>query len=565
MNMKYKYTLVIIAALALGTGCKKDFLNTKIDTFETPEAAATDRGTMFSFGNAFYTATQYGFTALDNNLFAAATDEAQESTTVNGSNYLVFNQAGLNANNNPQAGLFKTYYDGIRAANFFLDYSKSYRTFLALNRDTVTDVVNYNNDIQNMKWYRAEAHVARAYYYSELIKRYGGVPIITQTLQQAQASGNQYVNKSSYDDVVAYIVSEIDNNKADLQLNWKTSAFTGNDGRFSLGSALAIKARTLLYAASPLHNATGDVTKWQKAAAAANDIISTAGLNYVLDGSGYGNYFIGNTPLTSNETIFAVRRTANNNVETANYPISTPGGNSGIAPSDNLVADYEYTGAADPTNPYANRDPRLNASIVVNGSTWNGRVIVESAGGSDDMAKANTSKTGYYLKKFLTDNLNLVQGGTAQNQWVAFRFAEILLNYAEAVNEAYGPDVAPTGFTMTARQALKRVRDRASTSLPLVTTTVVADFRKAVKHERRIELAFEDHRYWDLLRWKDAETILAQPIKGVTVVKNANGTYSYTSVTVATRAFVSPTNYYFPFPQAEVVNANGTLAQNPGY
>ncbi len=561
MNMKYKYTLVLVVVFLTGSvGCKKDFLNTKIDTFETPATIATDRTTLFSFGNAFYTSLQYGFTALDNNLFAAASDEAQQTSAI--SNAMIFNQGSLNPNNNPDGGLYKSLYDGIRAANFFLNYSVNGKNFLALNRDTVTDAVNYHLDIQNLGWYIAEAHIARAYYYSELIKRWGGVPIITSTLQQ---TANEYVAKSSYDDVVSYIVSEIDNNKANLQINWKTSSFANNDGRFSLGSALAIKARVLLYAASPLHNPTNDVTRWQKAAAAALDVMTTSGLNYALDNTGYGNYFTGSNPLTSNETIFAVRMPANNTPETGNYPIGTPGGKSGEAPSDNLVSDYEYVGAPDPTNPYANRDPRLAASIVTNGSTWNGRTIDESPGGTDDMANANTSKTGYYLKKFLTDNLNLVQGGTAQNQWIVYRYGEILLDYAEAMNEAYGPDAVPAGYSVTARQALKRVRDRASTSLPVVTASSQTDFRTAIKHERRIELAFEGQRYWDLLRWNDAQTVLNQPIKGITVTKTSTGAFSYQQVNVATRVFNAPANYYYPFSQAEIVNSKNTLQQNPGY
>ncbi|RYE28366.1 MAG: RagB/SusD family nutrient uptake outer membrane protein, partial [Sphingobacteriaceae bacterium] len=98
-----------------------------------------------------------------------------------------------------------------------------------------------------------------------------------------------------------------------------------------------------------------------------------------------------------------------------------------------------------------------------------------------------------------------------------------------------------------------------------VTVTSQTDFRNILKHERRIELAFEDHRYWDLLRWKDAATVLNQPITGVTVTKVSAGVFTYQKKTVATRTFYSPTNYYYPFPQAEIVNSNGTLQQNPGY
>ncbi len=559
--MKFKYVPVLAAVLLLGSsGCEKDFLDTKIDIYATPVTIATDRATLFSFANAFYASLPYGFTSLDNNLFAAASDEAQQTTVYN-TNAQIFNQGGLNSNSivmSSGSGTYKSLYDGIRAANFFLDYSKAWRSFIALNRDTVSDPTGYNKDKLFMGWYRGEAHIARAYYYSELAKRYGGVHLITQTLQQ---SDNIQVAKAGYDEVVNFIVSEVDKYKDSLQADWKTSSYSDQDGRFTQGAALAIKSRVLLYAASPLHNTTNDIEKWKAAAAAANDVIKLN--HYSLDAS-YGAYFIANNTLTSSETIFAVRRPADNAPETRNYPISTPGGSSGVTPSHNLVSDYEYIGTPDAADPYKNRDPRLSASIVTNGSSWNGRTIDESAGGTDDMRKANTSKTGYYLKKFLTDNLNLVQGGTALHHWAIFRYAEILLNYAEAMNEAYGPDGLPSGYTLTARQALQMVRARASSSLPAVTITSVSAFRDVVKHERRIELAFEDHRYWDLLRWKDAETVLNQPIQGVSVTKSATGAFSYQVFNAATRVFKS-SMYYYPFSQSEIVNSNGLLVQNPGY
>ena len=559
MNLKYKYKFALIAIVILASfGCEKDFLDTKLDTNKTPEAAATDRGTLWTFGNAFYAPMTYGFNVIDGNLFAAASDEAQQTAASASVNY--FNKGTINENVNPVSYLYKNYYEGIRAANFFLEYSENGMELLALNRDTITDAVNYHKDIQFLKWYKAEAHIARAYYYAELIKMYGGVPIIETTLKNAPG---QPVGRSTYDDVVEYIVDEVDNYKDQLQVNWKTSGYADQDGRFSLGAALAIKARVLLYAASPLHNPDNSQAKWERAAVAAYQVMTTEGLSYSLDG-GYGNYFTGNTSLNSDETILAVRRNANNLIEVANYPISTPGGESGVTPTENLVADYEYIGAVDPGDPYKNRDPRLSASIVTNGSNWNGREIDQSAGGSDDLTKPNTSKTGYYLKKFLTDNLNLVQGATVQNQWVVYRYGEVLLNYAEAMNEVSGPEAIPAGFTLSAKDALQMVRDRASTSLPAITASSVDGFRQVIKHERKIELAFEDHRYWDLLRWKDAESVLNEPVKGVKVLKNSEGIYSYQVADVADRVFNSR-NYYLPFTRSEVVNSNGAITQNGGY
>ena len=273
--------------------------------------------------------------------------------------------------------------------------------------------------------------------------------------------------------------------------------------------------------------------------------------------------FSGEDPLSSPEAIYIVRTYVSSDPEKANYPISTPGGQSGACPTQNIVDAYEYVDTPDEKNPYLNRDPRFYASIVYNGAEWNGRIIAEGPSETDDMANTNASRTGYYLRKFLTDELNLEQDQTAQHNWIAYRYAEVLLNYAEAANELYGPDVVPTGQQLSARQALQMVRDRASTSLPQVTASSTDEFREVLKHERQVELAFEDHRYWDLLRWKDAEDVLNRPVQGVRISK-VNGVYSYTVVDVAERKF-NEANYRLPFLRSEIENSKGTLVQNPGY
>ena len=550
----------ILATLCVGTmaGCS-DFLDTSLDQNETGQSIETTLGTLWKFGNAFYTPITDGYTVLDSNLFAAASDEAQQTKVLCDANY--FNQGVINANLNPISNLYTNYYEGIRAANFFLDYTANGKGeyMIGMNRDTINDRPNYERDLASLHYYQAEAHIARAYYYSELIKQYGGVPIV-----ESQYAAGQFEPRSSYDDVVDYIVSEIDQYKDKLAVNWDD--YTERNGRFTLGAALAIKSRTLLYAASPRNNPNNDVTKWEAAAEAAYDLISNSELNYSLD-SDYEAYFVGNRSLTSPETIYVVRRGMSNDMEKNNYPVATQGGASGVTPTQDLVEAYEWIDVEDPANPYANRDPRLEASIVTNGSTWNGRTIDQSAGAMDDMAQPNASRTGYYLKKFLTDNLNLTQGATAQHNWVVFRYAEILLNYAEAMNEAYGPDkYGDRGYTLTAREALQMVRDRASMQLPEIEVAQddVNAFREAVKHERRIELAFEDHRYWDLLRWKDAMVVLNQPVSGVKITKNGENNWSYEKVEVAKRTFFE-WNYYMPFTRSEVENSNNTLEQNPGY
>lgn len=541
--------------IALVSSACSDFLDTSIDRNSTGQTIQTNYSSIWGFGRAFYTPLGYGFGMIDSNIFATASDEAQQTSAQ--SNVIYFNKGMLNENVNPLFTYYRNYYEGIRAANFFLYYVGDGKgeALLAQNRNLVTDKVNYERDLQSLAWFKAEAHVARAYYYAELAKMYGGVPIV-----ESHVDDGTMVPRSSYDEVVDYVVTEIDTYKDSLAVNW--DKFKDREGRFTLGVALAIKSRVLLYAASPLHNPTNDVAKWEAAAAAANELIQHDSLSYALDQS-YGSYFIGQNPLNSPESIYIVRRSQSNSMEKSNYPIATQGGKSGATPTHNLVAAYEYTGTPDPSNPYANRDPRLAASVVTNGSTWNGRVIDQAAGGSDDMARANASKTGYYLKKFLTDNLNLTQGQVAQHNWVAYRYGEILLNYAEAMNEAYGPDAVPEGYTMSAREALQMVRDRASSKLPKVIAADQDAFREAVKHERRVELAFEDHRYWDLLRWKDAMDVLNKPVLGVAVTRNGEG-WSYEVQEVASRTFYEK-NYYLPFLRSEIENSQNTLEQNPNY
>lgn len=556
-KMKTRY-IFLSASLALGvaTSCS-NYLDTSLDLNSTSETIATNRGSIWNFANAFYTPMFYGYSTIDDNLFASASDEAEQTSP--SSDVIYFNKGIVNSSVNPLFRYYNNFYEGIRAANYFLSFVENDKAenLLRLNRNLITDAVNYKRDRQSLHWYIAEAHVARAYYYSQLIKMFGGVPIVEKTQEQ---NNDRMIQRSTYDECVNYIVTEIDSWKDSLSTSWKD--YATYEGRLTKGAALAIKSRVLLYAASPLHNPESNWDKWKAAADAANELLSDTNLDYSLDAN-YGSYFRGGASLISKETIYAVRRGSSNTMEVNNYPIATQGGKSGVCPTQNLVSAYEYIGTPDSENPYANRDPRLDASIVTNGSIWNGRTIAQASGETDDMAHSNASKTGYYLKKFLTDGLNLTQGQTAQHNWVEFRLAEILLNYAEAVNEAYGPDMTPSGYPFSAKEALQMVRDRASTSLPVITASTPDAFRAAVKHERRIELAFEDHRYWDLLRWKDAIDVLNQPVQGVKITKAGN-TYSYKTVDVATRTFTHK-NYYLPFLRSEIENSNGTLKQNPNY
>lgn len=551
--MKKKFIFISIVIGCLTIACED--LDTRQDTLYTDAEIRSNFSTIQGFGYMAYTRVRNGFHILDNNIFATASDEAEQTAST--SQAQLYNTGSWSSFNNPD-NVYSYDYEGIRAANYFLENYADYETLLAVNRDTLSDnAYQYHLDVANIGWLYRENKVLRAYFYFDLIKRYGGVPLVTKTLTVKDETD---LPRAGFDEIVDFIVSEIDDVSAALQTDWK-SYNQSLDGRLTQAAALSLKARTLLYAASPLNNPSGEIAKWEKAAEAAHDVIA---LNkFSLDGS-YRDLFLVDRTALSPESIWAIRLGADNQMETMNYPIGTPGGKSGVTPSQNLVSAYEYTGTPDPENPYANRDPRLNYSIVTHGSSWNGRTIDISSGGTDQASNQNASRTGYYLKKFLNDGLNLVQNETKLRSWVMFRYAEVLLNYAEAMNEAYGPDI-DNGWGMTARQAVNAVRSRSGVQMPAVVAGTADEMRERIKHERRIELAFEDHRYWDLLRWEDAEDALNAPLTGMRVTKNDDDTYSYSEFVAENRLFSAPKMYHYPIPQTEISRSNGILEQNWGW
>lgn len=558
-NTSIKRYAYLIILTAFSVSCQKDFLDTKIDTSLTDINLESDYRVMFRFANAPYPYVNYvsdGFAAIDSNLFAVCTDEAvQTSTGFNES--AIFTKGLITPYNNPD-NVYNSCYEGIRAANYFLENFQDYKERLAYNRDTLSDKgIQYRLDVKDMGYYMAEAHVLRAYYYYELIKRYGGVPLVKNTLT---IDDNTNIARAEVSEIVDFIISEIDQELNNLQPNW-TKFDKNKDGRLTKAAALAIKQHVLMLYASPLHNPGNDQERWKKAAAAGNEIIA---LNQFSLDKKYDALFTSDNTVKSTEPIWTVRRGTTNKFDTKNYPINTPGGHNEITPTHDLVMAYEYIGEADPNNPYANRDPRMGLTIATNGSTWTGREIQIWEGGTDSYKSSNVSRTGYYLKKFLNDNLDLIKNDAKQRSWIIFRYGETLLSYAEAMNEAYGPD-NNNGYTYTARDAVNLVRSRSGVGMPAVVANNQAEMRDKIKHERRIELAFEGYRYWDLIRWNDAERVLNMPVNGVVASMNSDSTFTYSTIEVEKRVFHAPKMYLYPIPQAEIAKSDGVLVQNPGW
>lgn len=413
---------------------------------------------------------------------------------------------------------------------------------------------------------KGELQFIRAFRYHDLIRNYGGVVLLGDKVTEISddltsqdlfdradiKASMDYVN-AQLDEATALLPASNDNNV------WKL-------GRATKGAAMALKSRLALYAASPLYNAG----TWQQAAAAAKSVMD---LNkYSLFTGGYGNLF---TSTDNAEIIFGrlyavgARHVC---LEIANGPNSYNawGGN---VPLQNVVDDYEMMDGTkitdsktsyDPQNPYKNRDPRFYATILYNGATYrNSTIETYTPGGKDSKdgpSNWNTSKTGYYLKKFMNDNLPIDNpwdvAGT--QTWIYFRYAEILLNYAEAQNEAAGPDASVYA-------AINAVRQRVGVNMPVIPAGLTqVQMRDRIRNERRIELAFEEHRFYDVRRWKIAPEKENVPAYGIEIGKNGTA-YTYKKKEALTGKTFAEKQYWLPIPRAEIQASNNKLTQNQGY
>ncbi len=522
--------------------------------------------------NSLYTDMPAGYLQIDGAMTASATDEAEH--TLETSNIQKFNNGSWNSVDNPE-NLWANFYRGIRKANQFLVATDSVNLDQFKLDPAPSAQSIYQTRLAEIKRWKYEARFLRAFFYFELVKRYGGVPILNQTFSVNDNFDN--VKRNTLAECMQFITEECDSAARNLPVVY---ALPATDlGRATRGAALALKSRVLLYAASDLFNTptwagaftnpalialTGDrQARWKAAADAAKAVIDLAGTGYALNGN-YRNLFITNS-YTLPEIIFARRNGAENTFERANYPIGYDLGSSGTTPSQNLVDAHEMTNGTKfdwnnpvhAANPYANRDPRLGLNIILNNTPFKGRNAENWIGGRDGQGVVNATKTGYYLKKYVNENLNLLLNNTSVKSWNLIRLPEVYLNYAEALNES-------TPGHADIKTYVDRVRTRAGIAMPALPAGLSqADMRERIRNERRVELAFEDHRGWDVRRWMQGPQYLGAPLMGVEITRSTTGTFTYKPVEVEKRVF-EPKMYLYPIPQGEL-NASKSLVQNPGW
>ena len=590
-NIKFKsYLAIVVLTMTLFSSC--DFTESDMLAFKKEEDVLRNMANITSTINNVYSYLPDGYDRIGTSMLAAACDEAEDVNDME--SIQNFNSGNWNAFSNPEGNVWTRNYNGIRKANVFLDLlEKVDWTYLKVGTPD-----EYARREKLTKMHRYEAHFLRAFFYFELIKRYGGVPLVTRAYDPfIDADTLKSMPRADFAKCVDYIVMQCDTAAKYLEPDYNTTANNAHIGRATKGAAMALKARTLLYAASNLFNRPGNTRpelgytddnrkdRWILAAKAAKAVLDMSPSIYGSHNDYSALFNLGD--VVSKEVIFEKRFGSTNNFETLNYPVGFATGRTSTCPTQNLIDAYEmkFPSTSDPRNgkfwddlnsgynplkPYDNRDPRLKKTIVCNGEKFGkDNVVVECwEGGAQGLPRKSASKTGYYLRKHINETLDLtLSTGTAKKQWIYFRFSEMNLNYAEAMFEAFGSPTltsATDGLTVSALTAINSVRTRPAVSLVALKTTITTDeFKKKLRSERQVELAFEDHRYWDVRRWMIAEEAIGGEIYGMRIVKTADNVYTYTRQKIETRVW-SDKMYLYPIPQSEV-NKSTAVKPNPGW
>lgn len=597
---KIVLTILVLAAWS----CNDDFFDQVPDDRLTFEETFSKRNTAEMYLTAIYNHIPNNFDqrySSSNSVPATgSSDEGEYVWSFHLGNY--FNIGDWNPTTQHVSTLWSNFYRAIRSASTFI-----------LNIDQCQDCTP--TDIEK---YIAEARVLRAFYYYNLIRLYGPVIIMPETPVEADADLQALgLRRNTLEACVDYIINDLDQGIAVLR---KYNQGSDEAGRMDDPFAMAIKEKTLLFYASPLFNGntdyaslvndeseplipqTTDVNKWKLAADVAKEFIDTyVPTTYDL----YKEYDLNNTydPYLScrnvmledfnKEMIYSRIRGGNSHFyECTPYHIGYPSevrGGGGLSATQEMVdayfmangrsiddpaSGYQETGFTDYQAPFdfesratfnqwVGREPRFYVGVTYNNSLWidttYGNVVTTTwyAGNSGKQVGANDyPPTGYIIRKFVPAENWRDAGGRTTIPYL--RLAEIYLDYAEALNE-YDPG---NSDILT---YLNLIRERAGIALygeDLPTPASQEEMREAIRKERRVELAFESVRYFDVRRWKIAEDVLAGPFHGMDI--DALDEADFYNKTVFEQRVFNKNHYLWPIPQDEL-NSNTSLKQSPGW
>ena len=564
-TMKNSISLLLLGTLLLTASCKKDFLQrdpgvpiSEEDVFKDPVLAARFADNSYNF-----LLDDYGrLEATHKGTTGQFTDEAIFS----GGNGAVtpMNQGNFdNPNASDVAGVYTRMYQGIRNVNVMI---------------SKIDSVPWT-DVQSPGLIKAQMHFLRGFFYFELVKRYGGVILLDKAIPLSE-NKNTDLPRSTFEETVTFILDDLRIAEGLFATDSLANVYTprgdwnaaGHYGRPTVGAVKALRSRLLLLVASPLHNPNGDPAKWKNAANAAKEIMDMG--KYSL----HTPYATLLTQATSPEYIMIKVRPNRNStggmLGDFVIPPSWGGGQGQLNPTQNHVDLYETskgkfitdpTSGYNPQDPYKDRDPRLTNNVLYNDVTWQNRkmemwtVPNSAATGLDYKPTSVTyTRTRYYCRKLWPPVYRPGSTNTSLLNFVFFRYGETLLNYAEALNEAEGP-------TSQVYEAIRLIRVRAGMQA-LPANLSKDQMRERIHNERAVELAFEEHRWWDLLRWKKGQSVVAQPVYAMNVFKVGN-TFIYNPelLPASYQRVFTDRMYLYPIPRLEIQRSTGILEQNPGW
>ncbi|MEO6813116.1 MAG: RagB/SusD family nutrient uptake outer membrane protein [Ginsengibacter sp.] len=452
---------------------------------------------------------------------------------------------------------------------------------------------------------KGEAYGLRGLFMYYLLQAHGGwsvdgkllgVPILTQLID---GQSDFKIPRNTFEECVQKAYSDLDSAEYFLPLDFENVGSTNdipqkyagkttvsdynrifgafNRQRLTARIVKGIRAKVSLLAASPAYNQGTSVT-WAKAADDAAAVLDLIGGVSGLANNGNTWYASSNSGeinslsqgMNPKEILWRGNVSNSSSLEADIYP-PTLFGHGRVDPTQNLVDAFstangypitDANGGYDPANPYNNRDPRLGLYIVVNGSKMgpSQSTIYTEVGTSDDGLNAisNSTRTGYYMRKLVREdvNLNPTRTNTQKHYMPYIRYTEIFLAYAEAANEAWGPDGSGIhGYS--AKDVIAAIRKRGGIAQPDNYLSSITDkdaMRELIHNERRIELCFEGFRFWDLRRWKEN---LTEPAKGVSIINNI-----HTVISVEKRQYADYM-YYGPIPYNDAIREN--LVQNKGW
>ncbi|MCI6337461.1 MAG: RagB/SusD family nutrient uptake outer membrane protein [Prevotella sp.] len=582
------------------------------DMFEPADENNRQEDAMYEESKYAAGLLMYGYSRLPYST-STETDVATDDAVTNNTNSNFLNMAtGTWSSERDPMSKWNSCKDGIQYVNKFL---------------TIVDKVKWAPSAASKQQMfidrqKGEAYGLRALFYYNLLQAHGGyadddilygVPLLTQP-EDGSSDFNQ--PRALFSDCVKLCFADCDSAMKYLPMDYVDVAYddipakykelgaettgynlvfgTRSRGLMSGKIAEAIKAQVALLAASPAFRDQSDVTSAEAAVLCANVLKRIGGLEGFDE---TGNIWYKNKtklePSASEmpEILWRADRSKDASQERENFP-PTLYGNGRVNPSQNLVDAFPMRNGRpitdpksgyDPKNPYANRDLRLDDNILYNGMTFRKTVIItgtypnENDESDDNINYRNTStRTGYYLKKLLRDDVSPLQSSLVEQQHIypRIRYTEIFLAYAEAANDAWGPKADPTGVGFTAYDVIKAIRGRAGLGtdeygLPLPDGDAYleecasdqAKMTNLIRNERRIELCFENKRFWDLRRWKMP---LDETVKGVMIDRNDEGELSYTIIDVEERKYDNSYQWYGPIPKGEVLRWSN-LKQNKGW